>query len=181
MADLMEVVRSRRSVRKFEDRPVSDETLAEVLEAVKWAPSWANTQCWEIIMVRDPAIREKLQATFPPAGNPALKAIVRAPVLLALCARLRESGYYKGQVTTHLGDWFMFDLGIAAQNLCLAAHDYGLGTVIVGLFDQLKAKAILKVPDSVELVALVPMGYPAKKSSAPARKDVKDFLHENTF
>lgn len=181
MTDMMEVIRGRRSVRKFEDRPVAEETLGEVLEAVKWAPSWANTQCWEIVIVRDPAIREKLQATFPPAGNPALKAIVQAPVLLALCARLKESGYYKGQVTTHLGDWFMFDLGIAAQNLCLAAHNSGLGTVIVGLFDQQKAKTILSVPDGIELVALIPMGYPAKKSSAPRRKEVKDFLHENTF
>ena len=181
MADFMDIVRSRRSVRKYEDREVSEDVLNQVLDAVRWSPSWANTQCWEIIVVRDPALREQLQETLPPKGNPAFKAIVTAPVLLALCGKLKVSGYYKDQVTTKFGDWFMFDLGIAAQTLCLTAWQLGLGSVIVGLFDQAKAGKILNVPEGCELVSLIPMGYPLKTSKAPKRKELAEFVRVDTF
>jgi len=75
----------------------------------------------------------------------------------------------------------MFDLGLAAQSLCLMAHNLGLGTVIVGLFDHDKAKQVIHVPDGYELVAIVPMGYPAKISSAPKRREVAEFIHNDTF
>ncbi len=113
--------------------------------------------------------------------NPSTKAITGAPVLLALCAKLNSSGYYDKKVTTKFGDWFMFDLGLAAQSLCLMAHDLGLGTVIVGLFDHDKAKQAIKVPDGFELVAIIPTGYPAKISSAPKRREIDDFIHNNMF
>lgn len=181
MTDFMEIIKGRRSVRKYEDKEVTAETLDQVLEAVRWSPSWANTQCWEIVVVRDESLRSQLQETLPPKGNPAYKAIVSAPVLLALCAKLETSGYYSGQVTTKFGDWFMFDLGIAAQNLCLTAHSFGLGTVIVGLFDQQKAGEILNVPEGYDLVSLIPMGYPLKQSKAPKRKELSEFVWVDGF
>ena len=177
----MDIIRGRRSVRKYEDREVPQEILNTVLESVKWAPSWTNSQCWEIIIVEDSAIRQALQQTLPPKGNPAIKSIVDAPVLLAVCGKMRVSGFYKDQATTKFGDWFMFDLGIACQNLCLTAYRHGLGTVIVGLYDHQKAAEILKVPQGYEQVVLIPMGYPAKISSAPARREVNAFIHYNTF
>lgn len=181
MQGFMDVVRERRSVRKYEDKEVPTEAFNAILESVKWAPSWSNTQCWEIINVKDKAIREKLQATLPPKGNPALKAIVDAPILLAVCGKMQSSGYYKGLVTTILEDWFMFDLGMACQNICLTAHSFGLGTVIVGLFDHNKASEALQVPDGYQLTVLIPLGYPAKQSSAPKRREIDEFLHTNTF
>ena len=180
MEGFLDFVQSRRSIRKYADRDVSAATLAEIFEAVRWSPSWANTQCWEIVVVRDPATREQLQATIGPK-NPATKAITAAPVLIALCGRLKRSGFYKDAVTTKFGDWYMFDLGIAAQTLCLAAHKAGLGTVIVGLFDHDRAGRVLNVPEDVELVALVPMGYPAKIGRAPERRDRADFVHAESF
>ncbi len=177
----MEIIKTRRSVRKYEETPVPDDKLNTVLEAVKWAPSWANTQCWEIIVIKDAAVKQKLQATLPPKGQPAAKAIVQAPVLLAVCGKLESSGYYKSQVTTKFGDWFMFDLGIACENLCLTATSLGLGTVMVGLFDQDRAKEVLQVPAGYELAVLIPLGYPAKETSAPKRREVGDFTHSNTF
>ncbi len=132
-------------------------------------------------MIKDMSVKKKLQGSFPPKGNPAFKAIVAAPVLLALCGKLNTSGYYKDMVTTKFGDWFMFDLGLATQTLCLAAHDLGLGTVITGLFDHDKAREVLNVPQGYELVSLIPMGYPAKRSSAPKRKEVPEFTHYDGF
>ena len=181
MTDLMEIIKGRRSIRKYEDRDVPEEALNQILEAVRWAPSWTNCQCWEVVVIRDPVIKEQLQTTFPPKGNPAFKAVVQAPVLLAVCAKTKTSGYYKDLATTRFGDWMMYDLGLATQNLCLMAHSLGLGTVIAGLFDHQRAREVIKVPDGYDLVTLIPLGYPAKVGNAPQRRAVEDFTHENQF
>jgi len=178
--ELMEAIQQRRSIRKFEDRPVSDELVRELMDAVMWSPSWANTQCWELVQVKDPAKREQLQQTLS-KGNPATKAIVSAPALFVICGRLKSSGYYNGVVTTKHGDWFMFDLGIACQSLCLAAHDKGLGTVIVGLFDHDAAAKVIDLPEGYEVVAMVPMGYPAQEIKAPKRRPPEEFLRVDSF
>ena len=179
MGDLMDIIKGRRSIRKYEDREIPQESLDQILESVRWAPSWANTQCWEVIIVKDPEIKERLQATL--IKNPATKAMVQAPVVLVICGKMKLSGYYKGQVETKLGDWFMFDLGIVNQNICLTATNLGLGTVIVGLFDHNKVKVILGVPDDYEVVTMIPMGYPAKEPEAPKRREISEFIHLNRF
>lgn len=180
MGDVMEVIKERRSIRNYQDKDVPDEVINELLEAVRWTPSWANTQCWEVIVVKDSLIKEQLQATLA-KGNPATKSMVAAPVIMGICGKLKSSGYYKEQQTTKFGDWFMFDLGLATQTLCLAAHNLGLGTVIVGLFDHDKVKQILELPEGIELVALVPLGYPSKTPSAPKRKELNEFVHYDKF
>ena len=96
MADLLEIIKGRRSIRKYETRDVTDAMVDQVLEAIRWAPSWTNCQCWEVVVVRDPAIKAQLQATLPPSGNPAARAIVQAPVLLALCAKNWNFGLLQG-------------------------------------------------------------------------------------
>jgi nitroreductase len=180
MEALMATIQGRRSIRKYEDRDVPADLLNQLLEAVRWSPSWTNCQCWEIVVVRSADTKARLQETIAPK-NPATKAIVAAPVVLALCARTRESGYYSGMVTTKFGDWFMYDLGLATQSLCLAAHKLGLGTVIVGLLDHDKAGAVLNVPETMELVTLIPVGFPAKTGKAPDRKPVSDFVRDESF
>ena len=180
MSDFMEIIKKRRGIRRYQDQEIPKEDLNQVLEAIRWSPSWANTQCWEVIVIKDSAIKQKLQETLS-TGNPATNAIGEAPVVIAFCGKLEHSGYKKGQATTKFGDWFMFDLGIATQSLCLAAHTLNLGTVIVGLFDQDKAKNVLKVPEGYEVVAFVPMGYPTQEVSAPPRKEIDEFVHYDTF
>jgi len=181
MSDFLELLKQRRSVRKYEEgKDIPEDVLNQVLEAVQWSQSWANTQCWEVVVVRDASLKEKLQETLAPK-NPATKAIVNAPVVLALCGKLKSSGYYNNAVTTKFGDWFLFDLGIATQSLCLAAHSLGLGTVVVGLLDHDKAKEVLGVPEGYELAVLIPMGYPAKISTPPKRREIAEFTHINRF
>jgi len=180
MQDLMTIIKERRSIRNYSDKEVSDETLRSLFEAVQWTPSWANTQCWEIVAVKDPKVKEQVQKAAP-ASNPAFKSILNAPVVLALCAKLGTSGYYKGVVTTKFGDWFMFDLGLATQSLCLTAHAMGLGTVVVGLYEHDKVNAALNLPEGIDNVALIPLGYPTKVPKAPKRRDVNEFLHYDSF
>ena len=181
MKDLMTLIRERRSIRKYEDRPVSQEDLQKILEAVRWAPSWTNCQCWEVVVVQDALTKEKLQAALPPKGNPAAKAMIQAPLVLVLCAKTQVSGFYKDMATTKFGEWFMYDLGLATQNLCLTAHSLGLGTVIVGMFDHAGVAQLLGVPQGFEPVTLIPLGYPAKIGGAPNRKEVSDFIHLNRW
>lgn len=180
MGNLMEVIKNRRSIRHYQDKEVPQEVLEVVLEAVRWSPSWANTQCWEIVVAKSPEVKLKLQQTMG-KGNPATKAILEAPLVLAICGKLQVSGFYKGEETTKFADWFMFDLGIATQSLCLAAHNEGLGTVIAGLFDHEKAKEVLQIPKGYEVVVLIPMGYPAKGSGAPKRREISEFTHYDKF
>ena len=178
--NLTELIQTRRSIRKYEKKEVSKEDVKKLLEAVRWSPSWANTQCWEIIVVSDNKIREKLKAVINPK-NPATEAVVSSPLLFALCGKLGISGYYKDKVVTKFGDWFMYDLGIATQSLVLSAYKVGLGTVIIGSFDHNKAKEILSVPDDYETVSLICAGYSAQSPKPPKRKEVSEFIHYNRF
>ncbi len=180
MGDFMDIIKERRSVRSFEEKDVPDELLRQALEAVRWSPSWANTQCWEIVIVKDQGMKQKLQDALA-KGNPATKAMEQAPVILSICGKTQSAGYYKGEAATKFGDWMLFDLGIATQSLCLAAHDLGLGSVVVGMFDHDKVKEVLGLPAGYESVALIPIGYPAKTPSPPKRKDVNEFVHYEKF
>ena len=179
--DVLEAIRGRRSIRRFSPEPVSDGELRTVLEAARWAPSWANTQCWEIVVVRDPAKKKALSELLVPERNPAREAVAEAPVVLAVCGRRGVSGFYKGKAVTDKGDWYMFDVALAVQNMCLAAHALGLGTVIVGALDHAKAAKLLGLPENVELVVLLPMGRPAQEPKAPPRKALEEFVHEEGF
>ncbi len=180
MTDFMEVIKGRRSIRRYLPKEISSETMQTVLEAVRWAPSWANSQCWELVLIRDQALKKDLQGTVS-QRNPSTNAVVDAPVLIALCGKLKSSGYYKGGAPTKFGDWFMFDLGIMCQTICLAAHAVGLGTVVVGLFDHDKAGGMIGLPENHEVVALIPMGYSDQQPSPPQRKEVAEFCHHNIF
>jgi nitroreductase len=176
----MGIIKGRRSIRRFQDKPVPEKDLLQILEAVQWSPSWANTQCWELVVVKDREMKERLNEALSPT-NPAKKGLPDAPVVLALCGKTKHSGYYKGEASTKFGDWLMFDLGIATQSVCLAAYNLGLGTVIVGSVDHDKAKGVLGVGEGYELVALIPVGYPAKDSAAPKRREIGEFTHYDKF
>ena len=178
--DTHECIKTRRSMRKYLADPVPEEKLARVLAAVQWSPSWTNTQPWEVIVVTDPEVKARLQEAVPET-NPSRKAVVAAPILLAMCGRAGKSGYYGQQAVTIHGDWAMFDLGIACQNACLAAWAEGLGTVHLGLLDHAKAGAVLGLPEDVKLYEILPLGLPAKVGNAPPRRELAEFVHKNRF
>ena len=178
--NLMEAIKGRRSIRKYKPEPISEEALHEVIEAVRWSPSWANTQCWELIVVRDPNVKSELANTLT-ATNPARSSMAEAPLVVVVCGKKGVSGFKKGEATTVKGDWLMFDTGLAMQSLCLAAYGLGLGTVVVGLFDHGKAEEILGVPQNVEVVAMTPLGYPATQGVAPKRKEVSEFVFSERY
>jgi nitroreductase len=178
--ELFEAIRTRRSVRKFSDRPVEEEKLQQVLEAARMAPSWANMQCWSFIVVKEKAAREEIselsyvESFFAPKGykvNPAKKAIAEAPAVIVACADPARSGVLWDQA------YYMTDLGIACENLWLAARGLGLGTVFVGVFDEQKLKAMLGIPDSIRIVGIFPVGYPLEeKKDGPPRRPLDEIV-----
>jgi nitroreductase len=173
--DLMEAIKGRRSIRKYKPDPIPEDALQKIMEAVRWSPSWANTQCWEMIIVKDHNIKSALANTLTKT-NPSLSSMTEAPIVLVLCGKKGVSGFKKGEAATVKGDWLMFDTGIAMQTLCLTAYSLGLGTVVVGLFDHKKVEEILGVPKESEVVAMTPLGYPAAEVSAPKRKEPSEFI-----
>ncbi len=167
-------------MRKFTEEPVSREDLEKVLAAAQWAPSWVNVQPWRIVLVEDPDKKVALQGTLMPK-NPAATGMVQAPVLLVLIGERGKSGMYGDTFSTDKGDWYMFDLGIAAQNIALAAHSLGLGTVHVGAIDHKAAAAIVDVPEGFEVVEILPLGHPAFEPKPPPRKGLEEFVTRETF
>ena len=178
--EILEAIRTRRSIRKYKSDPVDEKTLATVLEAARQAPSWANTQCWRFVVVRDGVTKSKLSNTLSET-NTARDAVCNAPLVIVACAEMGRAGYKSGEVTTDKGDWFMFDVALAMQNLVLAAHSLGLGTVYVGLFDAKKAAGILSVPEGYCAVAITPLGYPDETKEPRPRKELAEFVHYNKW
>jgi nitroreductase len=163
------VIKKRRSVRKYKATPVADEAIKSVLEAARLAPSWANRQCWQFVVVTDRTIKEKL------AGEER-KWISEAPVIIVACADPEKSGRKPGM------DYYTLDIGISMEHLVLAATDLGLGTCWIGAFDEKQAKEALGVPDEIRVVAYTPLGYPdEKKGEVFARKSLRDIVYYNRY
>jgi nitroreductase len=181
--DIIEAIITRRSIRRFSDKPVSDAILQSLFEAVRMSPSWANMQCWRFIVVKSTELREKIsemsfvEAFFAPKGykaNPSKKGIAEAPAVIIACADPSQSGVLWDQ------PYYMTDIGIAAQTLMLSAHGMGLGTVFVGVFEEEKLKTLLGIPGDIRIVGIFPLGYPRdEKKEAPPRKKLDEIVfHE---
>ena len=171
-----ELIKGRRSVRKFKNEKVSHEALEEVIALAAYAPSWKNSQITRYIAVENPELIAKITEEAVVEHNAAI--IKGAPMLLVVTGIQKRSGYERdGSFTTSKEDrWQNFDCGIATQTLCLAAYEKGLGTVIMGIFEESKVKEIIEVPENQEVMALVAIGYPDEEPQAPKRKTVEDLL-----
>lgn len=179
--EVLEAIKTRRSIRRYKSTPVDDKTLETVLEAARWAPSWSNTQCWRFIVVRDAKAKDELADTLP-KSNPAFDAVKNAPAVIVACAELGKAGYIKGELPSDKGDWwYMFDTALAMQNLVLAAHSLGLGTVYIGWFDAKKAASILDVPPDFCVVAMTPLGYPDQEPKVRPRRELSEIAFYDKY
>lgn len=188
--EFMDVVKGRRSVRKYRADAISEKDMNTLLEAVKWAPSWANTQCWRLVLVTDADLKNQLagtcHSTRPDRPNRAAQAIMTVPVCVVACAELGRSGFKRASdgaptPATDKGDWYMFDLALALENLVLTAYSLGLGTVHVGAFDSVKAEHIIGAPQNVKVVELIPIGHPDEQPAAPIRKEYNEWVFHNRY
>jgi len=179
--ETQEAIKSRRSIRRYQATEVDDKTLNLVLEAARQAPSWDNTQCWQFIVVRDAGNRNKLADMLPRTNNPAARGIREAPVAIVVCAELGKAGYLSGELSSDKGDWYMFDVALAMQNLVLAAQSLGLGTVYIGWFDEEKTASFLNIPEGYSIVAMTPLGYPDQQPKPRPRKKLTEIVSYEKF
>ena len=149
---------------------------AQIVETASYAPSWKHTQIVRYIAVEGEkkAALAKCTSLYPGNG----KIMENAPMVIAVTMIRGRSGYERdGSFSTPKGDrWQMYDAGAAGEAFCLAAYEQGLGTVIMGLFDEAEASRLLELPEERELVALIPIGYPDEAPAAPRRKPVEELL-----
>ena len=176
--EALECIKTRRSVRKFTEQTVDRALLEQIVAAAAYAPSWKNTQIARYTVVTDPAKKQRLadECMMDFAFNQ--KTSSHAPALVVVTAITGRSGYERdGSFSTSQGThWQSFDAGVAAQTFCLAANALGLGTVIMGIFDEAKVRAVLDLPAEQMVSAIIAIGHPAEQPVCPKRKDVDTLL-----
>ena len=170
--ELTKGIFERRSIRKYEDKAVSEERIKEILCAASNAPSWKNLQPSRYFVAMGEA-RDAVADMLPEVNK---NNVVNAPVLVISCVKKGTSGFDKeGNAMTHLGDGYLhFDNGLAVQNICLKALDMGLGTLIMGLYDEKAIRAYFEIDETLEIVCVLAIGYPADQPAARPRKAVEE-------
>ena len=174
----IDCIKTRRSSRKFEDTPVDPAQIEQIVEAAAMSPTWKNTQTARYVAVIDPALKAKIaeECVMGYAHNTGI--INSAPALIVMTTIHGRAGFEKdGSYSTSKEDrWEVFDAGICAQTFCLAAHDAGLGTVILGVFDDAAVAKALDLPEDQIVSCLIPLGHPAESPNGPKRKTVEELL-----
>lgn len=176
--DALECIRTRRSVRKFTDEMVPADTVREIVELASYAPTWKNTQTIRYTLVEDTDMIARIANEGVMGFSFNEKTVGRAKQLMIVSQKNGICGFEKdGSFSTGKGDhWEMFDAGIATQTFCLAAHDKGVGTVILGIFDDARVAEIVGIPDGQTVAAVVVLGYPAFAPDMPPRKSVDELF-----
>ena len=171
--DLIQLIMTRTSIRAFQDKPVSDETVEQLLKAATAAPSAKNSQPWAFVVVRDRALLEKLGASLPNA-----KMTATAPVAVAICGVMDKT------LPGEAREYWIQDAAAATENFLLAVHALGLGAVWTGVHPISERIRILKdalrLPDGVEPFCLIPFGWPAAPATVKDKWD-PSIVHQDTW
>jgi len=169
--EMLWLIKARRSIRRYKPDPVPDDMIEQLLEAGRWAPSASNRQPWAFIVVRNEAIRRQL------AQNAAYYVIRwaqvgEAPLLIVLCGDARNPIYRQ---------FLHEDVGLAGAQIMLQAHAMGLGTCWIGGLDRAAVAGILRLPDYLDVVGLITVGFPAEEPEPRPRKPLAEVVHYDAF
>jgi len=186
---LFEIIKERRTVRKFKSTEIPDDYVIKVIDAARWAPSAANSQPWEFVVVKDKEMKKKIGVTIKETaeltveGNiPMQPYFLEAPVLIAVCGdpRLMEA-CPTGDVRDEL---FTSSLAAAIQNMQLAATSLGLeGSVwgTVGPLAAVRIKDLLNIPQVLKVGAIVPLGFHAVHPKPTFRREIDEIVHREKY
>lgn len=158
---LVDIILSRRSIRRYEQRPIPEETMRLILEAGRNAPSAVNRQPWHFIVVTDQELKEKL-------------------------SKWRYTRFLKDSAAVIVGcgeasRWATIDVSIALENMVIAAWSLGVGSCWIGGFREKEVKELLGIPDKVKVIALLSLGYPAEQPAPRRKKPLEEIVHYNKF
>ena len=168
---VLALLRERRSIRIYRPDPVPDEMIVQLLEAGRWAPSASNRQPWAFIVVRD---KEILHQVAQHAAYYVVRwaHVAEAPLLIVLCGN-RKSRIYR--------QFLREDIGLAGGQIMLQAAALGLGTCWIGGLDRKAISGILRVPDHIEIVGLLTVGFPAEDPGLPRRRPLEELVHYDVY
>ncbi len=179
--DFLQLVKSRRSIRKYQEREVERDKLLKCIEAARLAPSAENVQPWRFIVIDD---RDKIAAFSKKAFNGIyfpMRFAAKAPIIIVMLAKLDILANRIGKQIQDIHYYFI-DCGIAGEHLVLQAHELGLGTCWIGWFNARQVRNFLNIPKSYKIVSLISMGYPEiEKDDVAKRLSIDEILWFNKF
>jgi nitroreductase len=173
-----ELVKIRQSVRKYSDRPVEKEKLLQCLETARLSPSACNSQPWKFVVVDRPGLKARMAECATSLGMN--RFTHQAPVIIAVVLERMKLAASIGSVLKDK-EYSLMDVGIAVNQFCLQAAELGLGTCIIGWFDEKKARTLLDIPQGKRVPLLVSVGYPDDETRKKSRKPVEEMSSWNRY
>jgi len=173
--EVLEAIKNRRTVLRFENTAVEDDKIEAILEAGRWAPSWINKQPWYFIVIKDPGTKNRLSEAVPTTFVQGLK---EAPICIAVTVNSVEDPYH-----------YIEDGAAAAQNMALAAHSLGLSSSWIGVHDlrnqrnsaESRVRQILEVPKETRVIALLTIGHVKGELPKKDRKTLRQIVYKEKF
>ena len=169
---VLDIIRSRKSIRRYRKDPIPEDVFLRVLEAARLAPSGKNLQPWKFIVTREEGMKKSLAE-----ASRGQLFMARAPVILAACGCPEMSYPKQGN---YMKSW-PIDVTIALQHLMLQAEEEGLGTCWIGAFEETEVKALLDVPADWRVLALTPLGYPDQIPKDRGRRPLSEIVSYEKF
>lgn len=180
--DFQELINQRQSVRKYQNKPVEHEKIEKIIEAVHLAPSACNSQPWKIIIVDDPLLKNEVaQATFSKTISFNRFAIQAPAIAVLVIEKAKLIAQIGGSIKNM--EYPKIDIGIAASHFCLQAADLGLGTCMIGWFNEKKIQQLLKIPEKRKIGLVITLGYPPEdyKLRQKIRKPLNEICGFNRY
>ncbi|MBR1555268.1 MAG: nitroreductase family protein [Oscillospiraceae bacterium] len=176
--EFTEVIKGRRSIRKYADKPVTKEDIEKIIELTRFAPTWKNSQTARYHVILNQELKNRIAEEGTCNFSKNKLNIQSASGLVILTTVGGIAGYEKdGTFTTAKGThWQSFDAGIACQTFCLTAYDRGISTLIMGIYDEEKIRNILNLPENESISALIAVGYADEAPNAPRRKELSEIM-----
>jgi nitroreductase len=167
--EMLELIMNRQSDRSYSNKTVEKEKLERIIEAARMAPSACNAQPWKFIIVDNPGLLNQLAVAASAKILGMNSFVEQAPVQIIV---VREKANISSRIGTSIKnkDYSLIDIGIASGNICLQARAEGLGSCIVGWFDEKMVKKILHIPSSKRVLLIITIGYPSKELRDKRRK-----------
>ncbi len=172
MADIIDVIKERRSIKYFLPKFVSWENISKVIDAGRHAPSCGNIQNWKFIVVIEPDLKQSLAQACHEQYE-----IVPAGALIVVCAEPEKAERYYGERGRNL--YSIQNCAAAVQNMLLEAHSIGLGTRWIGAFDDEEICSLLKIPKEIVPQAVVALGYPKEIPEKPPKYPLESLVYFN--
>ncbi len=172
-----QLVRNRRSIRKYLEKPVEREKVLSCLEAARMAPSADHVQPWRFLVIDDPELKKNFSDEVFSGIYSSTKFAAKAPVIIVMLAKLDVVANRIGKQIQGIHFYFI-DMGIAGEHIVLQAEELGLGTCWIGWFSTRKTRKLLKIPRKYKIVSLMSMGYYEER---PSKEKKRKTLEEITW